>query len=378
MSVEPFTVSVPEAVLDDLHYRLDRTRWPDTIDDAGWDYGTSVSYLRDIVGYWRDGFDWRAQEARLNSFANFSATIDGQTLHFIHERGTGPNPVPLLLLHGWPSSIVQMLQIIPMLTNPVSHGGRDVDSFDVVAASLPGFGFSGQPQQRGMDVARMAELFHTLMKHELGYERFALRGTDLGAGVTDQLALAHPESVVGVHTGGTNPWVQSIPDDLSPAEQEFVANAQRWSQEEMAYAMLHATRPQTLSFALNDSPAGLAAWILEKFRRWSDCDGDLERAFSRDDLLTNLSIYWLTGTIGSSMRLYYETMRSSSMRWGRSEVPVAFAMPPGDMFPTPREWVERTSRVDRWTVLPKGGHFPEWEVPRPVAEDIREFFRPLR
>ena len=377
MDVRPFTVAVPEAALADLRQRLARTRWPDEVAGAGWDYGTNLAYLRDLIAYWRDGFDWRAREAALNGFAHYRAEVDGFGLHFVHERGTGANPLPLLMLHGWPSSFVQMLKILPLLTDPAAHGGDAADAFDVVAASLPGYGFSDRPTVPGMNVTKMAELFTTLMVEELGYARFAVRGTDLGAGVSKGIALAHPDVLVGHHTGGTNPFVMQVPDDLTPTEREFVANAQRWSMEEMAYAMLQSSRPQTLAFGLNDSPAGLAAWMVEKFRRWSDCDGDVERVFSKDELLTNLSIYWVTETIGSSVRLYYESVRDQG-GWGRADVPTAMAMPVKDMFPTPRAWAERTSRIDRWTELPRGGHFPEWEVPELIAEDLRAFFRPLR
>lgn len=377
MSISPFVVDIPQPALDDLHQRLEQTRWPDQIRDAQWDYGTNLEYLRDLVGHWQSSFDWRAQETEINRFPHFKAGINGLDIHFIHQRGNSQNQdtqsIPLLLMHGWPSSFVQMLKIIPLLAT----SGEGDTTFDVVAVSLPGYGFSDRPTERGMSVARMAAMFHTLMADELGYSRYAVRGSDLGAGVASQLAVHHPDAIIGMHTGGTNPWIQDVPDDLSEAEQTFVENAQRWNQEEMAYAMIHATKPQTLSYALNDSPVGLAAWIIEKFRRWSDNDGDVESAFARDELLTNLTIYWVTETIGSSMRLYYETMRDPG-DWGTVNVPTGAAMPAHDMFPTPREWVERTSPVDRWTKLPRGGHFPEWEVPELMADDIRAFFRTLR
>lgn len=377
MTVQPFTIAIPQQTLDDLRDRLVRTRWPDEVANAGWDYGTNRAYLRQLMDYWQRGFDWRAQEARLNAFPQFRATVDGISIHFIHARGTGPNPMPLLMLHGWPSSFVQMLKIIPLLADPGAHGGDPADSFDVITASLPGYGFSDRPIARGMSVARTADLFHMLMTEELGYARYAVRGSDLGAGVISQMALAHPEMVIGLHTGGTNPYIGQVPDDLTEEERQFVTNAQQWMQTEMAYAMEHSSKPQTLAYALNDSPAGMAAWIIEKFRRWSDCDGDLESVFTKDELLTNLTIYWVTETINSSMRLYYETVRDPGRR-GQVSVPTASAMPPHDMFPTPRSWVERGGRLNRWTVLPKGGHFPEWEVPGPLAEDMRAFFRPLR
>jgi pimeloyl-ACP methyl ester carboxylesterase len=377
MGAQPFTVQIAQETLDDLRERLARTRWPDEVAGAGWDYGANLAYMKELVAYWRNRFDWRAQEEALNRFAHFRADVDGCGIHFIHERGKGPNPLPLLLLHGWPSSFVQMLKIIPLLTDPASHGGDPADSFDVIAPSLPGYGFSDRPSERGMSVGRIAGLFATLMTDALGYRRYAARGTDLGAGVLAQLAVTQPDALVGLHLSGTNPYLGEVPEDLTDEEKEFVANAQRWMQTEMAYALEHSSKPQTLAYGLNDSPVGLAAWIIEKFRAWSDCDGDLETVFTKDELLTNLTIYWATETIHSSIRLYYETARDAG-RWGRAEVPTATLAFPRDMFPTPRSWVERSGRVDRWTEASSGGHFPEWEVPESVAEDMRAFFRPLR
>ncbi len=377
MTVMPFTVHIPQETLDDLGDRLGRTRWPDEVEGAAWDYGTNLAYVQALVAYWRASFDWRAQEADLNRFTHFRTELDGLGIHFIHERGAGPHPLPLLLVHGWPSSFLQMRKILPLLTDPAAYGGDAADAFDVVVPSLPGFGLSDRPTQRGMSVGRIAELFHILMTRELGYAHFATRGGDLGAGVIGALALAYPEVVVGVHSGGTNPWIQQVPNDLSEAERTFVQNAQKWNQQEMAYAQLHATKPQTVAYGLNDSPAGLAAWIIEKFRRWSDCDGDVERRFTRDELLANLTIYWATQTINSSMRLYYETLRDPG-GWGQPRVPTAALMSSKDMFPTPRAWAERTGKVDRWTEIDRGGHFLEWEEPELVAQDLRAFYRPLR
>ena len=378
MNVAPYTINIAAETINDLHARLLATRWPDAVTDAGWDYGTDLAYLHDLVAYWHSQFDWSQQAARLNAFHHFRAEVAGMGLHFIHERGQGEQPLPLMLLHGWPSSFVQMLKLIPLLTDPASHGGDAADAFDVIVPSLPGYGFSDRPHVPGMSVARIADLLTQLMTEELGYARFALRGSDLGAGVIQQMALAHPKVLTGIHLSGTNPWVGQIPADLSPAEQEFVAQAQQWNQTEMAYALEHSTKPQTLAYGLNDSPAGLAAWIIEKFRRWSDCDGDLERRFSKDELLTNLTIYWATETIGSSMRLYYETVRNPG-QWGQVvDTPVALLMSPKDMFPTPRAWVERSYHINRWTEIERGGHFLDWEEPELVAEDLRAFFRPLR
>lgn len=375
--VQPFKIEIPQSTIEDLNRRLGSTRWPDEVEDAGWDYGTNLDYLKELTSYWQTNFDWHAQERYLNSFAHFSTQVDNTRIHFIHEEGKGSNHMPILMLHGWPSSFVQMLKIIPLLTRPSADNATSPLSFTVIAPSLPGYGFSGKPTQKGMSVSKMADLFHTLMTQHLGYNKYAVRGSDLGAGVLQQLAIKYPESLIGVHTGGTNPYIGHVPDNLSAVEQEFVGKAQAWMMAEMAYAMEHTSRPQTLAYGLNDSPVGLAAWIIEKFRRWSDCDGDIEKRFSKDELLTNLTIYWATETINSSIRLYYETARDPG-QWGESKVPTGLLMPTRDMFPTPREWMERTGRVDHWREISKGGHFLEWEEPELVAEDLRDFFTSLQ
>lgn len=370
MSVSAFMPDVDRAVVDDLRDRLRGTRWPDEIEDAGWDYGMDTGVLRSFVTTWLDEYDWDAEQQRLATFPHVRVEVDGIGLHAVHAEAEDGAGTPLLMLHGWPSSFVQMLPIIPLLTT-------GPESFDVVALSLPGFGFSDRPSARGMDVARIADLAVRVMA-ELGYDRFVGRGSDLGAGVLQQLALNHPDSLTALHLSGTNPYLGWVPDDLSEDEQRFVADAQRWNQTEMAYAQEHASKPQTIAHALNDSPAGLAAWVLEKFRTWSDCDGDLDNVYRRTDLLTNLTIYWATQTIGSSMRLYYETAHSTSANYGRVEVPTGMAMSGADMFPTPREWVERQYDVVHWTDLPRGGHFLEWEAPDLVAADLRTFLGSLR
>lgn len=366
--MKDFKIMVSREILDDLNERLKRTRWPDEIKNSGWDYGTNLAYLKELVDYWSDEFDWRKQEDRINVYPQFKVEIDGLNIHFIHVKGKSEQDTPLLLLHGWPSSFVQMLEVIPLLR----------DSFDIVVPSLVGYGFSDASREPGMSVSHMAEIFHKLMTTVLGYKRYAARGGDLGAGVITQLAIAHPESVIGIHVGGTMPWVdfEHLPENMTDAEKEFVANAKKWTNEEMAYAMLHASKPQTLAYALNDSPAGLAAWIIEKFRRWSDCNGNLETRFTKDELLTNVMIYWTTQTANSSMRLYYETIRNPG-GWGQPRVPVAMLMSSRDMFPTPREWAERQGKPDRYTEINRGGHFLEWEEAELVAKDIREFFKDL-
>ncbi len=341
MTDKHYTIQVSQAVLDDLQERLARTRWPDEIAGAEWNYGANLTYMRHLIGYWRDRFDWRAQEARLNEFANFRVKIAELHVHFIHERGKGGQPIPLLMLHGWPSSFVQMLKLIPRLTNPAAHGADAADSFDVVVPSLIGYGFSDAATEPGMSTARIAELFHKLMTEELGYERYAIRSSDLGSAVAAQIIANHAEAIIGSHTSGANPNIGQIPNNLSLAEQEFVKNVQQWLQQEMAYAMEHSSKPQTLAYGLNNSPVGLAAWIIEKFWRWSDNNGDLSNRFTEDELLTNIMIYWVTQTINSSIRLYYESARDPGKRGG-AHVPTAVLMPTKDKFPTPREWVERS------------------------------------
>lgn len=380
MTVTPFTPSIGPGVLQDLRDRLRATRWPDQLEGSGWSLGMDTPTLLSYADSWLR-LDWAEQQERLEVFDHVRVTVDtgGEQLgvHAVHAPSTEPGAIPLVLLHGWPSSFVQMLEIIPMLTDPARHGGDPADAFSVIALSLPGYGFSDRPTRPGMDVRRIADVVVDVMR-QLGHDRFAARGSDLGAGVLQQLALARPESLIALHLSGTNPYLGRVPGDLTEAEQAFVQAAQRWNATEMAYALEHSSKPQTLAHALNDSPAGLAAWILEKFRAWSDCGGDLDTVYDRDCLLTNLTIYWATQTIGSSMRLYAETARSTSAAWGRVEVPTGMAMSGRDMFPTPREWAERSYDVVSWTDLPRGGHFLEWEVPELVAEDLRRFFHDRR
>jgi pimeloyl-ACP methyl ester carboxylesterase len=372
----PFAVEIPEPVLADLRQRLERTRWPDQLPGTGWEYGADTAYLKELADYWQNDFDWRAQEARINAFDHFRAQIDGQRIHFIHERSSDPDAIPLLLLHGWPSSFVQMLDIIPLLTNPAAHGLGEAPSFHVVAASLPGFGFSDVPTRPGVGFATSAALMAALMTEVLGYERYGVRGSDLGGVIVQQIALAHPEQVIGVHLTGIIGAAGGQPPFTS-AEQAFV-DASRAMETELAYARVHMSRPQTLAHALTDSPVGLAAWIAEKFRSWGDTNGDIESRFSKDELLTNLTTYWVTGTANSSIRIYYEFIREP-MKTGRIEAPVGMLMSHKDLFPpAPREWGERLFNIVHWTDTHTGGHFLEWEEPALVARDLQEFFGPLR
>ena len=381
MEKHPFTIDVPQSVLTDLQERLARTRWPDEVEGAAWDYGTNLSYLKELADYWQHKFAWRTQEEQLNQFAHFRADIDGFGIHFIHERGRGPDPLPIVITHGWPGSFYEMLKIIPLLTDPASYGGDPADSFDVIVPSLPGFGFSDRPSTRGMATPQTAELWACLMTEVLGYSRFAAAGGDIGSGVTQQLALAHPDLLVGIHLNFLGP-ANTPPEQsqLSEAEQSYLKETQEWSLQEGAYVRIHVTKPQTLAYGLNDSPVGLAGWIIEKFRAWSDCDGEVERRFSKDELLTNIMLYWVTETISSSVRTYYENARAlPQLRPGQHiEVPAGIAIFPKEIRRPPREWAERTLRVQRWTEMPRGGHFAALEEPALLAEELRAFFRPLR
>ncbi len=383
MVVQPFKIDVADSVLDDLRQRLAQTRWPDEIPGSGWDYGSNLDYLKELVEYWRTGFDWRSQERMLNSFSQFKSQVDGMDIHFVHEKGKGPKPMPLVITHGWPSTFFEMSKILPLLTDPGSHGGDPADSFDVVAPSLPGYGYSDRPAERGMQVLKVADMWATLMTENLGYPRFAAHGGDIGAGVTSRLGYAHAQRMTGIHlTSITRPTPYLGPGSqpLTAAEQALVDQRERWQQAEGAYAHMHGTKPQTLSYGLNDSPVGLAGWIVEKYRTWSDCHGDVESRLTKDELLTTVTIYWVTQTIGSSTRMYYENQRSLwSMEQGeRVEAPTGVALFPQDIARPPREWAERSFNLGRWTEMTKGGHFAALEEPQMLAEDIRAFFRPLR
>ena len=383
MEVRPFEIAVDQSVLDDLQVRLTHTRWPDEIPGAEWDYGSNLDYIKELVDYWRTEFDWRAQEKKLNAFHHFKSEVEGLDIHFIHERGTGPNPIPLVITHGWPSTFFEMTKIIPLLADPGSHGADSADSFDVVAPSLPGFGFSQATSERGMQVQKVADLWAKLMTENLGYPKFAAQGGDIGAGVTSRLGYAHHDKLYGVHlTSVTRPTPYLGPGARSLTEEETAHMAQRdqWFQDEGGYNHIQGTKPQTLSYGLNDSPAGLAAWIVEKYRTWSDCHGDVESSYTKDELLTTVTIYWVTGTIGSSVRMYKE---NQSHLWTMEPdeivpAPAGMALFPQEIARPPREWAERSYDVRRWQEMPRGGHFAALEEPELLAHEVREFFRPLR
>jgi pimeloyl-ACP methyl ester carboxylesterase len=379
MGSKPFTIHVPDETLDDLRSRLARTRLPDPLPYTDWAAGADVGYLKELVAYWADSFDWRAAERHLNSFTQFTADIGGQQVHFVHERGRGPDPFPLVLTHGWPSCFAEMLKLAPLLTDPAAHGADELDSFDVVIPSLPGFAFSAPLPAPGATTAgTCAELWAQLMTKTLGYRRFGVQGQDLGAAVSIALAAAHPRVVAGVHL----PGVLAPPPPSQPVSEmglAFLERQRRWQDAEGAYARLQATRPQTLAAGLTDSPAGLAAWIVEKFRAWSDCDGEVERRFSKDELLTIITLYWVTGTIGTSFLFYHDRQHDPGWRPGQVEAPVGVVLfPKENPVAVPRDWAEAAYNITRWTQMPRGGHFPAAEEPELLAGELREFFRPLR
>jgi pimeloyl-ACP methyl ester carboxylesterase len=385
--ISPFKIDVAAEVLSDLQQRLKSTRWSYQIEGTKWDAGADLSYLKELAAYWQDTYNWRQHEAALNRFAHYKTVVDDIGIHFIHERGKGPNPFPLVLTHGYPDSFYRFAKIIPMLTDPEAFGGRAEDAFDVVAPDLPGYGFSDKPPKIGT-VFRVNDLWAQLMTGILGYKQFGAHGGDWGSTITEQLARSHADAVVAIHlTDVPFGHILQKPDDPSPAEQKLFKHNQEWLQKEGAYALIQSTKPQSLAQGLNDSPSGLSAWVVEKFRAWSDCGGDIESRFTKDELLTQIMIYWVTESIGPSFLNYYDYANASALTWmkegmkkwtGSSTVPAAFALFPADISRPPREWAERFFNVKRWTEMPRGGHFAAMEEPELLAEDIRTWFRPFR
>ena len=384
MQIKPFTIAISNDQLEDLNSRLERTRWPDAIEGMDWADGTDRAFLQRLTEYWRTEFDWRAQEARLNSLPQFMAEVDGLDIHFIHQRGQGPSPFPLLITHGFPGTGFDMEKLIPLLTDPGAHGGDPADAFDVVVPSIPGYGFSQRPEHPGVGPERVAELWTKLMA-SLGYKTNGLQAGDWGAAVSTWLAYRHPERVAGLHLffipGRFRPAMGAGQPPITDEEKTFLDHLGAWFAAEGGYHTLQSTKPQSPAYALNDSPAGLASWIVEKNRNWSECDGDVERAFTLDTILTNISIFWFTQTIGSAMRFYREDRLSpTTFKPGeRIQPPLGVTIMPKekDVMP-PRCWVERVFNVAHWTQMPHGGHFGAQEAPEALAKDIREFFRPLR
>jgi epoxide hydrolase len=366
-AIEPFEIHVEDEVIDDLRSRLARTRFPDQIDGTGWEYGIPVAYLRELVDSWRDTYDWRAEEAKLNELPHFRTTIDGQSIHFVHAPSPQADGMPLLLTHGWPGSIVEFQAVIPMLTRA---------GFHVVAPSLPGYGFSEPTRTRGWDAARVARAFAELMAR-LGYTRYAAQGGDWGAQVATRIGALDAEQCAAIHVNmpiGSRP---KEPVVLSADDEAGLAALAGFQREESGYALEQSTKPQTVGVGLNDSPAGLLAWIVEKFRAWSDCDGHPENVFTREQLLTNVMTYWVTGTITSSARLYWEHQHSGD-RADYVAVPTGVARYPKEILRYPRPWVERRYNITYWNELPRGGHFAAMEQPELFVEDLAAFLRTVR
>jgi pimeloyl-ACP methyl ester carboxylesterase len=381
---EPFAIHVEDEVLADLRTRIARTRWPASAPGPSWGQGTDLGYLEDLLAYWASDFDWRAREHELNAFEHFRAEIDGVRIHFVHARARDGRGVPLIVTHGWPSAFVELLPLVPLLTEPRAHGISG-PAFDLVIPSLPGYGFSERPARTGVTTRYTARLWHALMRG-LGYERYGVQGGDWGASVSTFMALDDPEPIIGVHLSNldNDPYLGQGSRPLSDAERAYAADFARWRDEEHAYGAIQSTKPQTLAYALADSPAGLAAWIIEKWRAWGDTGGDVERRFPRDLLLTIVTLYWATATIATSIRDYYDNRWSPEVAMGPRDfvgVPTAVALFSGNFVregDLPREWVERLYDVRRWTPMPRGGHFPATEEPELLARDIAAFFAELR
>jgi pimeloyl-ACP methyl ester carboxylesterase len=385
----PFKINIEPSILDDLKKRIANTRWTYEIENEKWEYGTKKSYLKELCDYWQHTFDWKKQEVYLNSFPHFKTIIDGTGLHYIHLRGEGKNSIPLLLTHGWPDSFVRFLKIIPCLTKADENGL----SFDVIVPSVPGHGFSDIPATSGMNTKRVAKLFTRLVTEELGYEKFVAHGGDLGTGITEQIALYHKKSLLGIHLTDI-PYhhiLSMAPGELNKAEKKYLDAITKWQMTEGAYNMIQSTKPQTLAYGLNDSPVGLAAWIVEKFHNWSDTHGDIESCFTKDELLTNITIYWATQTINSSFRHYNEAMKDLVQEkynplqklnpfdktGDKIRVPLAVAESRIDLLPS-EEFTNKFFNVWQWTKMPKGGHFLAMEQPELLADDIRKFVAHLQ
>lgn len=383
--IEEFRVAAREEDLADLRERLAATRWPADFGNAAWSYGVSLDYLKELVGYWIAHYDWRAHERAMNTQRHFRTTLDGIPIHFIHERAKTPRAMPLILTHGWPWTFWDLRKVIGPLCDPQAYGGDAADAFDVVVPSLPGFIFSSPVTTPGVNFVRTADLWVKLMQDVLGYRRFAAQGGDWGALVSAQLGHKYADCLIGIHLHFLHPLdfaAMPEPSDYAPEEAGWLARNRRYRASGSAYLTLQSTKPQTITYALNDSPVGLCAWLLEKRRDWSDCAGDVESRFTKDDLLTATTLYWLTQTYGASARYYYE---AAHRPWKPSHrerpvvrAPTGVAVFPQEILLMPRRWAERYYNLRRWTIMPSGGHFAPMEEPDRLVEEIRAFFRPLR
>ena len=380
MAPEPFTIAVPDDVLDDLRRRLDATRWPDQAPGEPWSLGIPVDVVKEAVDHWRLRYDWREREARMNAWPNFVTEAAGERVHFIHVRSPQADATPIVLTHGWPGSFVEFLDVLGPLTDPVAHGGRPEDAFHVVVPSMPGYGFSGPTVQPGFHVDRVADAVAEVMA-QLGYDRYIAQGGDWGAIVTRRLGEAYPDRLLGVHVNML--FAFPGPDDdamagVTEAEAARMGAAGARIADGTGYMSIQSTRPQTLAYGLTDSPAGLAAWILEKFHAWSDLEpGGLDATFGWDRLLDNLTVYWVTNTAGSAARLYAESTRAgngAAQAWpGRVDVPTGHAVYPYELLQTPRAWADRRYRIVHWTEQERGGHFAAFERPDAFVADLRAY-----
>ena len=375
MKIKPFTVNILQSILDDLKLRLALTRWPDELSGSAWKYGADLAYIKELTQYWQHSFDWRKVEREINAYPNFMADIDGHQIHFMHIKGKGKRSVPLIITHGWPGSFLEMMKLIPLLTENADF------SFDLVIPSIPGFGFSGKPNEAGCNSAFVADLWHQLMT-TLGYNRYGAQGGDIGSGISTWLALKYPSHLIGLHlnyiSGSYKPYLKEG-EQLTEEVIAFQQTGAEWSAREGAYAHLHATKPLTAAYGLNDSPVGLCAWIIEKFNSWSDNGGDIENVFTKDELLANVTLYWITQTIHSSMRMYNENSKNP-MVFGQNDyisVPLAFAEFPKELPTPPRSYIEKGFNVRHWTSMPAGGHFAAVEQPDLLSKDLLYFFSEL-
>lgn len=378
----PFRSQVPQATIDDLKDRLARTRFPDQLEGAGWSYGSDLAYVRDLCAYWRDRFNWRAAEDRFNSFLQFITELDGEQVHFYHIRSPEPDAVPLIITHGYPGSVAEFLDVFGPLTDPGRHGGERSDAFHVIAPSIPGYGFSGPTRRQGFNIERAADVNIKLMAL-LGYERYFAQGGDWGSAISTAMALKAPDRIAALHLNMIMGWPADPQDPLAGLDADEIAYVE-WKRgydaNESGYQLIQATKPQSLAYGLVDSPSGLAAWIVEKFKTWSDCGDDIESSYTKDQLLENIMLYWVTGTINSAMRMYYESLGPGRMLapQGRVEVPTGHSQFPAEIRRTPRAWAEQRFNIAYWSKLPKGGHFAAFEQPSLFVEELRTFFRPYR
>jgi pimeloyl-ACP methyl ester carboxylesterase len=381
--ITPFRSETPQAVIDDLKDRLSRTRFPDQIEGTGWDYGADIAYVRELCRYWREDFDWRAAEARFNAFPQFTTEIGGEHVHFYHIRSPEPDAFPVVITHGYPGTVAEFLDVFGPLTDPARHGGDPRDAFHVIAPSVPGYGFSGPTKHRGFNIQRAADTNLRIMEL-LGYERYGAQGGDWGSAISTAMAATRPDRVAALHL---NMIVGQPADPANPLagldadELAYIEWKKTYDANESGYQHIQATKPQSLAYGLTDSPAGLAAWVVEKFKTWSDCGDDIERSYTKDQLLENIMLYWVTGTINSAMRMYFESIGPGRMAvpsGRRIETPTGHSQFPAEIRRTPRAWAEQMFNIVYWNKLPAGGHFAAFEQPKLFVEELRTFFRPYR